>query len=154
AQHAHGVSVDFVDRDDGETRARVEADLLVACDGVHSAVRRALFPHEGPPQWNGVTMWRAVTERAPFLSGRTVAMIGGGDRRLAVYRISRWHEAAGNALINWVACFKTAPSHPMPAQDWQHTARLDDALEPFRSFVFEFLDVPYLIRGAYTIYRY
>jgi 2-polyprenyl-6-methoxyphenol hydroxylase-like FAD-dependent oxidoreductase len=42
----------------------------------------------------------------------------------------------------------------MPRQDWNHTARLEDALEPFASFGFDFLDVPALIRGAETIYQY
>src|SRR4029450_7511181 len=43
---------------------------------------------------------------------------------------------------------------PMPRQDWNHTARLDDVLEPFASFVFEFLDTPALIRSAEAIYQY
>jgi hypothetical protein len=34
------------------------------------------------------------------------------------------------------------------------TARREDVLEAFASFVFEFLDVPALIRGATTIYQY
>jgi hypothetical protein len=45
-------------------------------------------------------MWRAVTEGTPFLSGRTMVMIGSTDRQLVVYPISRRHEAAGKALIN------------------------------------------------------
>jgi 2-polyprenyl-6-methoxyphenol hydroxylase-like FAD-dependent oxidoreductase len=153
-QHARGVSADFVDRDGGELRSHVEADVLVGCDGIHSAIRRAFFPNQGPPTWNGTTMWRALTECAPFLSGHTMAMIGDTSRKLVVYPISRRHEAAGNALVNWVACFKNAPNQPMPTQDWHYTARLDDVLAPFRSFVFEFLNTPDLIRGAYTIYQY
>src|SRR5262252_5395741 len=153
-QHSHGVSAEFTDRDSGKLRSRVDADLLVGCDGIHSVVRRALFPNQGPPKWNGVTMWRAVTERAPFLSGRTIVMIGASGRQMVVYPISRRHEAAGTALVNWVACFKNAPDQPMPTQDWDYTARLEDVLEPFRSFTFAFLDVPDLIRGAYTIYQY
>jgi 5-methylphenazine-1-carboxylate 1-monooxygenase len=73
---------------------------------------------------------------------------------MVVYPISRRHEAVGKALINWVAAFKNAPDQPMPTQDWQHTARLEDVLEPFTSFIFDFLDVPALIRGATTIYQY
>src|SRR5262245_6681554 len=52
-QHSHGVSAEFIDRDSGERRSRVDADLLVGCDGIHSVVRRALFPNQGPPKWNG-----------------------------------------------------------------------------------------------------
>jgi 2-polyprenyl-6-methoxyphenol hydroxylase-like FAD-dependent oxidoreductase len=70
------------------------------------------------------------------------------------YPISRRHEAASKALINWVAGAKNAPKQPMPPQAWKHTARREDVLEPFKSFVFDFLDVPALIRGAATIYQY
>jgi 2-polyprenyl-6-methoxyphenol hydroxylase-like FAD-dependent oxidoreductase len=153
-QDADGVWAEFVDRASGAARSHVEADVLVGCDGIHSVMRQALFPHEGPPQWNGSTMWRAVTEGAPFLSGRTMIMAGHFGRRIVVYPISRRHEASGKALLNWVAEFKNAPEQPMPTQDWEHTARREDVLEPFTSFVFDFIDVPALIRGAETIYQY
>src|SRR5262245_23989463 len=48
-QDARGVSADFVERAGGEPRAHVEADVLVGCDGIHSVVRHAFFPSEGPP---------------------------------------------------------------------------------------------------------
>jgi 5-methylphenazine-1-carboxylate 1-monooxygenase len=153
-QGAGRVWADFVDRASGAPRAHVEADMLVGCDGIHSVLRQALFPHEGPPRWNGITMWRAVTEGTPFLSGRTMVMVGPASRQMVVYPISRRHEAEGRALINWVAQLKNAPGQPMPAQDWDHTARFEDVLEPFTSFVFDFLDGPALIRGAATIYQY
>jgi 5-methylphenazine-1-carboxylate 1-monooxygenase len=99
-QEAGRVWADFVDRASGAPRAHVVADVIVGCDGIHSVLPQALFPHEGPPKWNGITMWRAVTEGTPFLSGRTMVMIGSTDRQLVVYPISRRHEAAGKALIN------------------------------------------------------
>jgi 2-polyprenyl-6-methoxyphenol hydroxylase-like FAD-dependent oxidoreductase len=153
-QKAGHVWADFVDRASGALRAHVEADMLVGCDGIHSVMRQAFFPNEGPPKWNGMTMWRAVTEGAPFLSGRTMLMVGHFGRRMVVYPISRQHEAAGKALINWVAECKNAPEQPMPRQDWEHTSRLEDVLALFTSFVFDFLDVPALIRGAAAIYQY
>src|SRR3954451_19735093 len=152
-QDAGHVWADFVDRASGAQRSRVEADVLVGCDGIHSVLRRTLFPHEGPPKWNGITMWRAVTEGRPFLSGRTMVMVGQAARQMVVYPISRRHEAEGKALINWVAQFKNAPGQPMPTQDWDHTARFEDVLGPFTSFVFAFLDGPARIRGAAAIYQ-
>jgi 5-methylphenazine-1-carboxylate 1-monooxygenase len=153
-QDADHVWADFVDRGSGELRSRVTADLLVGCDGIHSAVRRALFPHQGPPRWNGNTIWRAVTEGAPFLSGRTQVIAGHFARQIVVYPISRRHEAAGKALINWAAVFKNASDQPMPTQDWEYAARPADVLAAFESFAFDFLDMPALIRGAATIYQY
>jgi 5-methylphenazine-1-carboxylate 1-monooxygenase len=148
------VWAELIDRHSGISRGRVEADLLVGCDGVHSVVRRTLYPDEGPPKWNGITMWRGVTVDEPFLGGRTMVMIGHFGRRVVAYPISRRHEEEGQALINWVAELKTAGDQPMPAQDWEHRAQADEAVEPFTSYVFDFVDVPALIRSAEAIYRY
>ena len=145
---------EFIDRAKNTVARRVSADLLVACDGVHSVVRQQLYPDEGPPKWNGITMWRGVTEGKPFLSGRTMMMAGYFQRRVVIYPISKRYEDRGQALINWVAEFKVADDQPMPPQDWEHTARHEDALAPFASFTFDFLDVPALMRQAETIYQY
>jgi 5-methylphenazine-1-carboxylate 1-monooxygenase len=154
-QHARGpVWGEFVDPATGTSVGRVESDLLVACDGIHSVVRQTLYPDEGPPRWNGFTLWRGVTVGEPFLSGRTMIIAGYFGRRIVVYPISKRHEDQGRALINWVAEFKTAADQPMPRQDWNHIARLEEVLQPFASHVFDFLDVPSLIRGAEVIYQY
>ena len=47
----------------GALRPR-SGDALVACDGLHSVVRKALHPDEGPPLYSGVNMWRGVTHVA------------------------------------------------------------------------------------------
>lgn len=59
--------VDPGDPDDPARPARVgtadgelEADLVVAADGIHSAVRHALFPHHPGPVYSGFTTWRMV----------------------------------------------------------------------------------------------
>src|SRR6185295_14944580 len=63
-------------------------------------------------------------------------------------------EDQGRALINWVAEFKASADQPMPAQDWEHAARSADAVAPFESFRFDFLDVPALIRAAARVFQY
>jgi 2-polyprenyl-6-methoxyphenol hydroxylase-like FAD-dependent oxidoreductase len=145
---------EFIDRASGAAVDRVAADLLVGSDGIHSNVRRTLYPNEGPPRWSGVTMWRGVTESTPFLTGRTMMMAGYLERRVVIYPISHRYEQQGRALVNWVAEYKTAPGQTMPPQDWVYTARQDDVLAPFATFDFPFMDVPSLIRGAETIYQY
>jgi 5-methylphenazine-1-carboxylate 1-monooxygenase len=153
-QEGDRVWAEFIDRLGGTPVARIGADLLVGCDGIHSTVRHLLYPGEGPPKWNGITMWRAVTEGTPFLSGRTMIVAGYFGRRVVVYSISKQHEDRGRALINWVAEHRTAEGRPMPEQDWVHTAGAEDAIAPFATFTFPFLDVPALIRGAEVIYQY
>lgn len=145
---------EFISRASGAAVDRTEADLLVGCDGIHSTVRRTLYPDEGPPRWSGVTMWRGVTESSPFLTGRTMMMAGSLERRVVIYPISRLHELQSRALVNWVAEYKIAAGQPMPPQDWVYTARQEDVLAPFATFEFPFMDVPRLIHGAETIYQY
>jgi 2-polyprenyl-6-methoxyphenol hydroxylase-like FAD-dependent oxidoreductase len=145
---------EFIDRRTGAVAGSVEADLLVACDGVHSGVRKAFYPDEGPPKWNGVTMWRAVTEAKPFLTGKSMIMAGTFARRVVVYPISKKHADRGSSLINWVAELKTADDQPMPVQDWEFIADRAEVLKAFENFRFDFLDVPAMIQGAETIYQY
>jgi 2-polyprenyl-6-methoxyphenol hydroxylase-like FAD-dependent oxidoreductase len=38
----------------------IEADLVIGADGIHSAVRRALFPAHPGPAYSGMTTWRVV----------------------------------------------------------------------------------------------
>lgn len=38
----------------------VEADLVVAADGIHSPIRAALFPGHPGPRYSGVTSWRVL----------------------------------------------------------------------------------------------
>jgi 2-polyprenyl-6-methoxyphenol hydroxylase-like FAD-dependent oxidoreductase len=145
---------EFVDRATETPVGRTDADLLVGCDGIHSVVRRVFSPDEGPPKWNGVTMWRGVTQGAPFLSGRAMINAGSSQQRVVIYPISRAAEDHGRALINWVATIRTTDNSPIPPQDWTYTADRDQVLQAFAPFVFDFLDVPALIRGAPVIYQY
>jgi len=151
-ERERGVWAEFETRDGAPYRAR--GDLLVGADGIHSVVRRALYPDEGPPRWNGITMWRGVTEGEPFLGGRTMFMAGTFARRVVIYPISRTHERAGRALINWVAEARTQTGRPMPPQEWDHAGRLEDILEVFGGFRFEWLDVPATIRAADRVLQY
>ncbi|MFF9286367.1 FAD-dependent monooxygenase [Streptomyces griseosporeus] len=62
-----GARATLADPGDTRRRARVttadgdlEADLVVGADGIHSAVRRALFPDHPGPVYSGFTTWRLV----------------------------------------------------------------------------------------------
>jgi 5-methylphenazine-1-carboxylate 1-monooxygenase len=152
--HCGGAWAEFVSRGTQAVVGRVEADLLVGCDGIHSTVRRTLHPDEGPPRWNGVIMWRGVTLGERFLSGRAMINAGSSKQRVVIYPISKVQEDQGRALINWVATLQTSVDSQMPPQDWTYIARREEALAAFAPFVFDFLDVPALIRGAEEVYQY
>ncbi|WP_460063191.1 FAD-dependent monooxygenase [Streptomyces sp. YKOK-I1] len=62
-----GIPAALADPGDARRPARVrvpggelEADLVIGADGIHSAVRRALFPGHPGPVYSGFTTWRAV----------------------------------------------------------------------------------------------
>src|SRR5690606_8038444 len=59
------VSVQF-ERPDGSS-VSVRGALVIGCDGIHSAIRKQLYPNEGPPRYSGVNMWRGTTAMKPFL---------------------------------------------------------------------------------------
>jgi 2-polyprenyl-6-methoxyphenol hydroxylase-like FAD-dependent oxidoreductase len=64
--HEHlrlNTTVTGVDADRGVVRTGdgdMEADLIVAADGIHSATRSALFPEHPGPVYSGVTAWRGL----------------------------------------------------------------------------------------------
>ncbi|NDL60690.1 FAD-dependent oxidoreductase [Phytoactinopolyspora mesophila] len=54
------------------------ADLVVAADGIHSIVRRSVWPDAPSPRYAGYTAWRMVTEPMPIDEG--VESWGRGQR--------------------------------------------------------------------------
>ena len=132
-------------------------DLIVAADGIHSMVRGKFYPEEGPPKWNGVTLWRGATEWDPFLTGRSMVIAGGMAAKLVLYPISNQVETPGKVLMNWAVGAKTGEGgNPPPRrEDWSREGALDEVL-PFVENVFslDVLDPVALIRGTETFYEY
>ena len=125
---------------------------VIAADGIHSAVRRQLFPNEGGPIYSGVNMWRGVTRWKPFLTGQSYVRAGWLTHgKMVIYPIRNKLDAEGRQLINWVAEIETPDYHQ---QDWNRRGRLDDFIHAFADWNFDFLDVPGLIRGADAILEY
>ncbi len=153
-----GVEVRVRDRASG-TVSGLRGDVLVGADGLYSGVRAQLHPGEPPPRWGGIMMWRGVTEGAPFLTGRTVAVAGtNAALKFVAYPISRPAERRGRALINWVAeAARPGFSAGGPGRDradWDRTGRTADVLPWFADWRFGWLDVPALITGAPRILEY
>jgi 2-polyprenyl-6-methoxyphenol hydroxylase-like FAD-dependent oxidoreductase len=137
---------------DGTALDPLEGDVVVGCDGVHSALRALLHPGEGPPLWNGVTMWRGTTVAPPFLDGRTMVMAGVLAHRVVVYPIRDLPD--GRQLVNWVAEQRTDDGRPVPRQDWDAAAELTEIAPVVDPFRFDWLDVASLVASAGQVLRY
>ena len=154
AETADGVRADFIDKAIGEEVASHEGALLIAADGIHSAVREKLYPNEGPPIWNGRILWRGITAGDAFLSGRTMIMAGHEVTKFVCYPISKAPDANGKYPINWVAEQHMPPTYQWRREDYNRTARLEEFLPWFTGWSFDWLDVPALIKNCPHAYEY
>lgn len=152
ATDASGVRVALSDRPSGN-RKEERGDLLVGADGIHSTVRRALRPGEGPPRWNGNVLWRATSRTAPFLSGRSMIMAGSRVRKFVAYPIGA-AGADGLCVVNWIAELHRDPGETPSREDWNRRGALEDFLPAFADWRFDWLDVAALIRSAEAIYEF
>ena len=132
----------------------LRGDLLIAADGIHSAVRRQMQPHEGTPIWAGPILWRGTTEARPFLSGASMILAGHDTQRVVAYPISAPDPATGLATINWIAELTVDTSDGWRKEDWNRLADLNDFLPSFETWTFDWLNVPELVRGADVVLEY
>src|SRR5690606_6655225 len=102
AQESDRVSATF---EHGEDRKHTtySGSIMIGCDGVHSLVRKSLYPTEGPPIYHGINLWRGVTRQQPFLTGASIARVGAMRSTIIIYPIRDNVDEAGNQLVNWVA---------------------------------------------------
>ena len=149
-QSAGGVTAHLAAAD-GSALPAATGDILVACDGIHSAVRAQLFPGEGPFVYRGTNLWRGVTRLRPYLTGRSIARIGARHATLIVYPIRNDIDGEGTQLVNWVAEIEREAAVPV---DWNQPARLEDFFPVYEGWRFDWLDVPAMIRGAEQILSY
>jgi len=103
----------FALREGGRWVLALLGALLIAADGIHSAIREKLYPLEGPPIWNGRILWRGITESDAFLSGRTMIMAGHEILKFVCYPISKEPNASGKFSIRRVGIVVL---HPGPSQ--------------------------------------
>lgn len=149
AESAGGITAWFADSQSAEHR--VDGDVLLACDGIHSAARRSLYPGEGAPVYGGRILWRGVTLAKPFLGGATMIMAGHQDQKFVCYPITPTR-ADGLQTLNWIAEL-TRPA-ARDREDWNRQGVLEDFLSPFLDWDFDWLDVPGLIRNAESVFEY
>ena len=142
----------FEDSASGKALEPQRADAVVSCEGIHSTVRRQLYPDEGPPKYAGINMWRGVTRWNPILTGASMIRIGWHrPAKLLLYPIRNAIDTQGRQLVNWVIDIET-PEYEK--NDWNRPGRLEDFIDPVADWHFDWLDVPQFIRSADAIFEY
>jgi 2-polyprenyl-6-methoxyphenol hydroxylase-like FAD-dependent oxidoreductase len=126
--------------------------VVIGCDGINSAIRRQLYPGEGPPVYSGVNMWRGVTRWRPILSGASFVRAGWhATGKAVIYPIRNDIDTDGRQLVNWLAEVET-PKHQL--RDWNRPGDINDFIARYEDWHFDWLDVPEFFRSADTILEF
>jgi len=136
---------------DGSALPSAEGDVVIACDGIHSAVRAQFYPNEGAFCYRGLNLWRGTSLIKPYLTGASLARIGARHTTIIIYPLRNNYDGEGNQLVNWVCEIERDVAVPV---DWNKPGRIEDFLHEYENWRFDWMDVPALIRGATQILSY
>lgn len=126
----------FVDPS-GQPTYETEGDLLIGADGIHSAVRQHFYPGE-KAVFDGYLHYRGIVEGAPYLTGRSMVVVGHRTQRAILYPIAT--QPSGKMLINWLAYVRIPEGSP-PLEAWDSIAEQAVAAGPFNGWSYPWLDV-------------
>lgn len=117
-QHDEGVTVELADG------SQTEGDLLVGCDGIHSAVRTSLLGEE-KPRFTGMIAWRGLvpTKRLPenMMKPVVTSWMGAG-RHVVTYYVRR------GELVNFVGVVERSN---WTKEGWNEKGNKEDLVKDF-----------------------
>ena len=150
-QDERGATLHFKQTSTGKGRDSVRADVVIACDGINSALRRQFYPND-KIAFSGINTWRGVTRHKPILGGRTYMRVGSIlTGKMVIYPIVDDVDGKGKQLINWMAEIKRDTTEQ---NDWNKPGNLADFFPLYESWRFDWLDVAQMIRDADQILEY
>jgi 2-polyprenyl-6-methoxyphenol hydroxylase-like FAD-dependent oxidoreductase len=141
-----------IERADG-TVSEERGALLIGADGIHSAIRAQMHPGQPPIHWGGALMWRGTTWGKPIRSGASFVGLGTHRHRVVFYPISQPDPATGLSMINWIAEVTLDNSEGWKQQGWFRQVATTEFAHHFDGWVWDWLDVPALIRGADAVFE-
>ena len=136
---------------------QAQGDLLVGADGIHSTVRAALYPDEGPPVWNGVMLWRGATCWPKWRDGRSMAIAGGNHAKFVFYPIGRDPDNPGMRLTNWAVMARSRDLEVgrFCLGDWSRPGDEAQVLPFVRDrFRLDYVDPVHIIRATGPFHEY
>ena len=149
-QDTNGATLYF-ENSQGQTRESKRFDIVIACDGIHSALRKQFYPAE-QLAFAGINTWRGVTRHKPILTGKSYMRVGSiKTGKMVIYPIVDNVDGQGNQLINWMAEIE---GQDASMNDWNTGGKVDDFIAIFKDWKFDWLDVPALIQNADQILQY
>ena len=152
--YEHAVGSVFVEVATGGTIERTEGSVLLAADGLHSAVRSQMFPGEGGPKWGGAVLWRGTARVPQIRGGASFLIVGNTNQRFVTVPISEPDPLTGMQTQNWIAELRFDPRRGWRRGDWNTRVELDEFIGDFEGWNFEWLDIPSLIRRSDEIFEY
>ncbi|MRX45249.1 flavin-dependent oxidoreductase [Agromyces kandeliae] len=135
----------------GEERT-LTADVVIAADGIHSALRKQRYPDEGDPVWNRLILWRGTAIAPAYLDGRTMIMAGDGLQKFVAYPLET-PRPDGLARINFIAEYR-ASAGDTGISDWNRAVDPSRVIDMFADWRFDWLDVPGLIAASDQVLEY
>jgi 2-polyprenyl-6-methoxyphenol hydroxylase-like FAD-dependent oxidoreductase len=142
----------LIRRADG-TQLRETGSLLIAADGIHSAVRATMHPDQQPIHWGGAIMWRGTTLGKPIRSGASFVGLGTHRQRVVFYPISQPDPLTGLAIINWIAEVTVDKDDGRYSNGWFRPVEVEDFAHHFADWTYDWLDVPDLLRRSDVAYE-
>ncbi|WP_022724247.1 flavin-dependent oxidoreductase [Rhodopseudomonas sp. B29] len=148
---ADGVSVTLEHADGGSSQ--LGGSLLIGADGIHSAIRAQMHPNQPPIHWGGAVMWRGTTLGKPIRTGASFVGLGTHKHRVVFYPISHPDPATGLSMINWIAEVTMDNADGWKQAGWFRPVELKEFAHHFDGWVWDWLDVPQLLRDSDCAYE-
>ena len=142
-----GSVIALVEHVDG-SKLEASGALLIGADGIHSAIRAQMHPNQPPIHWGGAIMWRGTSWAKPIRSGASFVGLGTHRQRMVFYPISQPDPRTGLSMINWIAEVTADNTEGWKQRGWFRQVGIDDFVHHFESWVWDWLDVPALIRQS------
>ena len=147
AKNRDGGVTAVIEHADG-TRSETRGALLIGADGINSAVRAQMHPAQPPIHWGGAVMWRGTTWGKPIRTGASFVGLGTHRQRMVFYPISQPDPKTGLSIINWIAEVTMDNSEGWKQSGWFRQVKTADFAHHFDNWIWDWLDVPALIRQA------